>query len=944
MSRTLVIVAASALALIAVLLGVSGSPHAPASAHPSSSHLSWAAKGAISSSLGRDQTAFYAKPRSGGLIADNEAQRLTTHFGSDGVLVRSGATTFGLQLLAWGTAGHTTAVAPAAPRADANRVTYAHGPVTEWYANGPLGLEQGFDVRTAPATTAGDRLTLVLGLRGNARARSDGHGGLSLTGPGDQRLSYAGLSATDAHGRVLGTSLTAADGRAVIHVDTAGAVYPLRIDPFIQVAKFGESSPAATIQTGLGANGISVAGTTAAVSVSLNNTSPASGAVDIFVANSGRWELGATRVAQLTDPNPLDNFASALSLSADGHTLAVGASSAVATMSARGVVFVFTEPPGDWASTTTASAAALSDNSPSATDGQLGRAVSVSTNGSRIAAGMPSYHPGNPNVGAVDVFDRTGATWAPMATPSATATTGSPGDFLGQAVALSGNTIVAGAIHAAGGTGAAYIFQRAAANSWPLKSTLAGEQMGDFFGWATAISADAKTVVVTAVSNLQARGAAYVFTSSNGTWPAHATRAAKLTASNPSPGDQLGESVAIDGNVVLAGAFGTTFNNHPFTGAAFVFVQPAGGWRSEHEAQELAAPDGNGGDSLGQTAAISNGTGFVAAPGANAQGTMNRQGFIYAFGSFPSTAISSRPATPSGSNGWFIHPINVTVSASDLDSTVKEIRCALDPADAPMGFSALPACGFLAPAGATVAANGLHVLYAAATNAAGYTAAPVSRTFKIDTGKPRVKCAPTPGFPLHGRGGLVAATVADRVSGPAAPIVAKRANVSRAGKKTLTLTGRDNAGNAQSVKCHYTVVAPKLPTQFTFGFSLPPSGAFTIFTALTAKKVPRGGQIKISCKGGGCPFAHRTVKAPTTRLVCKRGHKHCKRKRAPALTNINLEPLLAHRQLTPHAVLTLAATKPNTTGVISTFTVRKGAGPSVASKCLAPGSKKPFSC
>ena len=263
------------------------------------------------------------------------------------------------------------------------------------------------------------------------------------------------------------------------------------------------------------------------------------------------------------------------------------------------------------------------------------------------------------------------------------------------------------------------------------------------------------------------------------------------------------------------------------------------------------------------------------------------------------------------------------------------------PRPAPMGFSALPACGFLAPAGATVAANGPHVLYAAATNAAGYTAAPVSRSFKIDTVKPRVKCAPTPSFPLKGEVDWWQRRV-DRldVSGPAAPIVAKRANVSRAGKKTLTLTGRDNAGNAQSVKCRYTVVAPKLPTQFTFTFSLFAGGSRSSPPDGEEGAARRADQI--GCKGGGCPFAHRTVKAPTTRLVCKRGHKHCKRKRAPALTNINLEPLLAHRHLTVHAVLTLAVTKPNTTGVISTFTVRSERRPSVTTKCLAPGSNKPF--
>ena len=127
-SRTVALAAVSVLAVIAVLVGVSGHPHAAAPAHSSSSQLMWAAKGAISSSLGRDQTAFYATHRSGGLIADNATQRLTARFDRRGVLVRAGTTTFGLQLLAWGAPGHTTSVSPAAPRADANRVTYAARP------------------------------------------------------------------------------------------------------------------------------------------------------------------------------------------------------------------------------------------------------------------------------------------------------------------------------------------------------------------------------------------------------------------------------------------------------------------------------------------------------------------------------------------------------------------------------------------------------------------------------------------------------------------------------------------------------------------------------------------------------------------------------------------------------------------------------------------------
>jgi hypothetical protein len=339
---------------------------------------------------------------------------------------------------------------------------------------------------------------------------------------------------------------------------------------------------------------------------------------------------------------------------------------------------------------------------------------------------------------------------------------------------------------------------------------------------------------------------------------------------------------------------------------------------------------------------ISNGTVIASASGTDFPGHQN-VGSIYAFGSFPSTTISIAPAAPSGSNGWYVHPVSLSVSASDLDQTVTAIRCVLDPAAAPIGFGALPAtCAFVAPG--AIGANGSHALFAAAANAAGYASAPVSRSFKIDTVAPGVKCSPTPNFTLKGRGGLVAARVTDATSGPAAPIVAKRANVSHAGKKSVTLTGRDNAGNAKNVKCRYTVVAPKIPTKINFGFSRFPPATFTIFTQVTATKVPRGAKADVRCKGGGCPFAHRTVKAPTTRLVCKRGHKHCKRKRAPALTTLNLEGSLAGRHLAPKTILSVAVTKPNTIGLIVTFTTHATAGPSNTNKCLGPGSSKPKPC
>ena len=954
-NRTLAIAAAIALALIAVLVGVAVRTHAPASAHPSSSQLSWAAKGAISDSLGRDQAAFHVAARPGGLIAGNESQRLTARFDDRGVLVRSGATTFGLQLLAWGTAGHTTPVAAAAPNADANRVTYSHGALTEWYVNGPLGLEQGFDVRT-PATTASDQLAIVLGLRGNAHARANGHGGLSLTGPGDERLSYAGLSATDARGRVLGTSLTAAAGRAVIHVDTAGAVYPLRIDPFIQVTKLNDPNPQNSAN--LGSFAVDVRGTTAVAAVTSPTASNPPGVVDVFVANSGRWELGATRVAQLTDPTD-EGFGTSVAISADAKTIAVGAPAAtVGMVSDEGKVFVFEQPGGAWTGTITNPTATLTGTPVGGFSDSLGKSVAISSDGSLIAAGAPGRASSaiDPNVGAVLVFARPAMHWPATETaPQATLTHngGRQGDQLGFSVAMSGNasTIVAGAPFFGnssinlGFLGEAWVFQQPASgwadNDSPNAVLLAtNAQQNDFFGQALAISDDAKTIAVGATGVASGRGAVFVFTSATGLWTSAPPASATLMSSDGQQ-EGVGHSVATDGRVVVSGVFTAAVGGNMGQGVAYVFVEPAAGWASETETQRLVAGDGKSGDGLGQTVSISNGTAFASAPGTDPPGHTDA-GSIYAFGSFPSTAISIAPPTPSGSNGWYVHPISLAVSASDLDLTVTAIRCVLDPAAAPIGFGALPAaCAFPAP-GAAVAANGPHVLFAAAANAAGYAATPVSRSFKIDTVAPGVKCEPTPNFVLKGKGGLVAARVTDATSRPAAPLVAKRANVSRAGKKSVTLTGRDNAGNARTVKCRYTVVAPKIPTKINFEFTR--FTGFTIFTSLTATKVPRGAKITLGCKGGGCPFAHRTVKAPTTRLVCKRGHKQCKRKPAPALTTINLERPLANRHLAVRTALSVAITKPNTIGSIVTFTIRANAGPSVTSKCLAPGSTKPRKC
>ena len=105
--------------------------------------------------------------------------------------------------------------------------------VTEWYAAGPLGIEQGFTLSQRPAGATGP-VTLALRLAGDARAHRDAAGKVFLTRPGRQRLSYGALSAIDARGRSLPASLGVRGTVLEIRVDDRDAAYPLVIDPLIQ--------------------------------------------------------------------------------------------------------------------------------------------------------------------------------------------------------------------------------------------------------------------------------------------------------------------------------------------------------------------------------------------------------------------------------------------------------------------------------------------------------------------------------------------------------------------------------------------------------------------------------------------------------------------------------------------------------------------------------------
>jgi FG-GAP repeat len=266
--------------------------------------LPLAAQSAVSATLGARDRAYWIGTAGSGFAARSPAQHLSMRFGRSGVQVSSGGLEFGLSLRAAGYGSSLRAVGGSVPIAQVNRVIYRHAGVGEWYVNGPLGLEQGFTIARAPVGRGTGPLTLSLGLSGDAHVAlaADGRS-LTLHRAGSPSLRYGGLIATDARGRPLHSQLALGGGRLLLRVWDRGAVYPLRVDPFIQQG----SKLTASGETTEGVFGVSIAlsadGNTALIGAS-GNTNSIPGAAYVFQRSGTTWPSRVLRSRPVTAASP----------------------------------------------------------------------------------------------------------------------------------------------------------------------------------------------------------------------------------------------------------------------------------------------------------------------------------------------------------------------------------------------------------------------------------------------------------------------------------------------------------------------------------------------------------------------------------------------------------------------------------------------------------------
>jgi hypothetical protein len=662
--RVLVAIALACLALGVLLHQGFGSPSGPpASAvgsHAASREgllsLPVAAQGSVSAALGDDQAAYRIR----GLAARNPAQHLSARFGRSGVAIVAGSTRFAISLKAFGRGSELRTLSPVSPVASADRVSYAHGSLREWWTNGPLGLEQGFDLARRPAGAGA--LTLSLAAPASARLA---HGTLLLPGG----LRYAGVHATDAGGRALPAWLQMSGGRVLVRVDDHGARYPVRVDPFVQQAELTASDGA--VEDDLGYS-VAISGNTLVVGaphqkypqVESPGTDPNPGAAYVFVKGAGGW----IQTAKLTAP---DGAASGLgwSVAISGNTVVVGAPG-VSSVSQPcdgkppadpGAAYVYSMPAGGWANMTPTAALTASDACPG--DG-LGWSVAIS--GNTIVAGAPwaptvpdEKEPGYPPVpgqGAAYEYTMPASGWKSMTQTAELLASDPSGEdvHFGWSVGVSGNTIVVGDPFQHGLAGEAYVFAMGASGWANMTQTAAltasdpnpgSDQLG------TSVAVSGNTVVVGAlihtVGSVFEAGAAYVYVMPASGWTSM-TQTAELSSSDDSPGEYFGMSVGISEGTIVVGAPQHQTGQFSGSGAAYVYTEPSGGWTNMTQTGELTASDPSTNDSLGTSVAVSGST-ILAGAQLHAVGSNLRQGAAYVFG--PESAPSGGSTGGGGNTG-----------------------------------------------------------------------------------------------------------------------------------------------------------------------------------------------------------------------------------------------------------------------------------------------------
>jgi len=253
------------------------------------------------------------------------------------------------------------------------------------------------------------------------------------------------------------------------------------------------------------------------------------------------------------------------------------------------------------------------------TNDQFGKSVSIS--GDYVIVSAFNNDDDGSNSGSAYIFYRVGSTWTEQA--KLVASDPAAYDNFGNSVSIFGDYAIVGSKGDDDGgssSGSAYIFYRTG-STWNEQAKLVASDPAAYDNFGTSVSIFGDYAIIGANGDDGYIGAAYIFYRTGSTW----NEQAKLVASDPVSGDQVGYSVSISGNYAIVGAYGND-DGGSNAGAAYIFVRSGSSWS---EQAKLVASDAAASDFFGWSVSIDGDSAFIGAYGNDDDGSNSGSAYIF---------------------------------------------------------------------------------------------------------------------------------------------------------------------------------------------------------------------------------------------------------------------------------------------------------------------------
>ncbi|WP_342377499.1 hypothetical protein NVS55_39350 [Myxococcus stipitatus] len=558
----------------------------------------------------REAGPAYALQKQGGRVSGhNEALAQGVLVDESGLALSGGvAGPLRMGLGRWGCLGEEQTAEPGHVSTGAqNEARITRGDITEWYLNGPMGVEQGFDVERRPRACESGQLALVMDTDG-APVAVDAAGGRVTLGcsTAEPHHVLTDLFTVDARGAALATRFERTpQGELAIVVDVRDAVFPVRIDPLVWVeeARLTPTREQDERANALFGSSVAISGNTAIVGVPSDSTRGfvQDGSAYVFFRRGDTW--GVQQKLTGTFSQNFDGFGTSVAIS--GDLIIVGAPNCRPTGQSisPGCVYIFDRVGAEWQPPRQFFAETL-------LSGRFGASVAI--DGSTAVVGAPDARTG----GRAFVFVRaSNGAWSEQ--QELAASDAAANDSFGLSVALSGNTVLVGIPFDDNprGTdaGSADVFVRSG-TTWSFQQRLTAEDGAshDAFGERVALDGDTAVIGVPndSISGASAIGSAHVFVRSGSTW-SHQQRLANddLGYTN----DRFGSAISLSGNTLVIGVMGWDAGAERLdnTGGAFVYIRAGSQWKRQTFWRPTMHPTLTG---AGTSAAVSGEVAFLGVP------------------------------------------------------------------------------------------------------------------------------------------------------------------------------------------------------------------------------------------------------------------------------------------------------------------------------------------